>query len=180
MEQNLPEAAGSKASFGFTGNYTVKLDSALRVAIPADFKAVLESAYQPDGSKVKCVAGSGVVRILPVPVCEREAAKVNALPSLNPKAIAYRRLFFGFMKECTLDAQNRIRLSKELIDWAKLRPAAEGGADDGKAVEVVIVGQQDQMEIWSLEAWKQFSSSLADNMDELMEMLSPSSQLGVV
>ncbi|MCX7017568.1 MAG: hypothetical protein WCK47_12180 [bacterium] len=179
MESEAPNINPEIINFGFTGGEIVRLDSALRVVIPAVYKEVLEKYYQPNSAEVVCVLGSGIVRVLPAQVFQAEAARLMALPALNPNAKKLRQFFFGNMKKCPLDAQNRIRLSENLVKYGKLLP--DSGSDDTKpgkkpsgSVNVAVVGQHNEVQIWNIDRWNQFNATMSDNYDELLEIVSPS------
>jgi division/cell wall cluster transcriptional repressor MraZ len=60
------------------------------------------------------------------------------------------------MAVCSLDAQNRIRLTPGLCDMAGLEK------------EVVVVGQRDKMEIWDSARWKEFNVHTSRNLRGVM------------
>lgn len=142
-------------SAGFNSNYSVKIDSALRVAIPAKFKEVLDKKYGTASSQVVLVPDNGKVKVLPVVVWQKMEAELNALPELDPVADKYRTFVFGNMSFCSLDTQNRIRLTPTLCRLAGLEK------------NVVFVGRQNQMEIWDAAKWDEFIMSAVAGLDEM-------------
>jgi MraZ protein len=151
METIPPETSSTELSFGFTGNFQLRMDKAQRIAVPAKFKQVLDMAYGATASQVVLVPDSGKVKVLPLPVWKTVQARLEELSDLDPNVDDYRTFIFGNMVVCQLDAQNRIRLSPSLCELAELN------------TEVVVVGQQDQMEIWDAAKWKEFNVGTAKN-----------------
>src|SRR5688572_2225644 len=92
-EENGNTAA--ELALGFTGNYPVKLDSALRLAIPAKFKEVLDRRYGTSGGQVVLVPDSGKVKVLPLPVWERMQQRLEELSEFDPDADVYKSFVFG-------------------------------------------------------------------------------------
>lgn len=151
----MTETGQTEVSFGFTGNFPLRMDSAQRVAVPAKFKEVLEKKYGTT-SQVVLVPDSGKVKVLPLPVWQAVQAKLEELSEFDPSADDYRTFIFGNMATCQLDAQNRIRLTPSLCELAELEK------------EVVVVGQQDRMEIWDAGKWKEFNANTAKNFKAVM------------
>lgn len=154
-------------SFGFTGNFNLRLDKALRLAFPAKFKQVLDSQYGVTGSHVVLVPDSGKVKVLPIPVWRSVQAKLEQLSEFDPSADDLRTFTFGNMVVAPLDTQNRIRLTTSLCELAEL------------TTDVVFVGQQDKMEIWDAGKWKEFNAGTARNYKSVMADVFRNRQAGV-
>ena len=126
----------------FLGVSTLNLDAKGRVAIPAKHRDAL----------AQCCASRVVVTLSPFVAnkClwvypENEwrlvARQLVALPTMDPKAQAMKRLMLGHASEVELDGQGRILIANELRDFAHL----------GKRVS--LVGQVNKFEIWDEETW---------------------------
>jgi len=126
----------------FLGVSTLNLDAKGRVAIPAKHRDAL----------AQCCASRVVVTLSPFVAnkClwvypENEwglvARQLVALPTMDPKAQAMKRLMLGHASEVELDGQGRILLANELREFAGL----------GKRVS--LVGQVNKFEIWDEAAW---------------------------
>jgi len=155
-ETTIDATSMIEVSLGFTGNFTLKLDSAQRVAIPAKFKEVLDKKYGVTSGQVVLVPDSGKIKVLPLPVWQKLQTQLEELSAFDPNADDYKTFVFGNMAVCPLDAQNRIRLTPSLADLAELNK------------EVVFVGKQDQMEIWDTAKWKEFNANTAKNFKPMM------------
>lgn len=167
METPPPETSTVELSLGFTGNFHLRMDKAQRVAVPARFKDVLDKSYGAAGSQVVLVPDSGKVKVLPLPVWKGVQARLEELSDLDPNADDYRTFIFGNMAVCQLDGQNRIRLTPSLCELAEL------------ATELVVVGQQDQMEIWDAGKWKEFNAGTAKNFRSVRAEVFRNRQAGV-
>ena len=86
--------------------------------------------------------------------------KLSSLPISNKDARTFTRFFFAGAIDCELDKQGRFLISAGLREFA------------GFNKDVVIVGMNSRIEIWSKEKWESCSDDLsADEIAEKMEML---------
>ena len=128
----------------FVGSYTLSLDGKERVTIPADWRDA---------------AGNPVLFVLPgvgfkclYVVTAREMAqrmeKARASSVANVQAQKFMRDFFARADRVTLDAQGRIRVKDELLEYA------------GIVNQMVLIGTGIRFELWSPESWQEQSSQL--------------------
>ena len=86
--------------------------------------------------------------------------KLRSLPISNKDARAFSRFFFAGAMDCEIDKQGRFLISSNLRDFA------------GLTKEVVIVGMDSRIEIWSKDKWQKCDEDIsADGIAEKMEML---------
>lgn len=86
--------------------------------------------------------------------------KLSTLPISNKDARSFTRFFFAGAIDCELDKQGRFLISSNLREFA------------GFIKDVVIVGMNSRIEIWSKEKWEDCNNNLsADDVAEKMEML---------
>ena len=86
--------------------------------------------------------------------------KLATLPISNKDARTFSRFFFAGAIDCELDKQGRFLISSNLREFA------------GFVKDVVIVGMNSRIEIWSKEKWEDCNNNLsADEIAEKMEML---------
>ena len=86
--------------------------------------------------------------------------KLRALPISNKDARAFTRFFFAGAMDCEIDKQGRFLISSNLREFAGLEK------------DVVIVGRDSRIEIWSKEKWQACDEEIsADEIAEKMEML---------
>ena len=86
--------------------------------------------------------------------------KLRSLPISNKDARAFSRFFFAGAMDCEIDTQGRFLISSNLREFA------------GLTKEVVIVGMDSRIEIWSKDKWQKCDEDIsADEIAEKMEML---------
>ena len=73
--------------------------------------------------------------------------KLRSLPISNKDARAFSRFFFAGAIDCEIDKQGRFLISSNLRDFAELTK------------EVVIIGMDSRIEIWSKEKWEEYNAS---------------------
>ena len=126
----------------FVGVNTLNLDAKGRVAVPAKYREALAECC---GSRVVVTLSPFVANkclwLYPENEWRLVARQIVALPTMDPKAQAMKRLMLGHASEVELDGQGRILLSNELREFAGL----------GK--RVALVGQVNKFEIWDEAAW---------------------------
>ena len=82
------------------------------------------------------------------------------LPISNKDARSFTRFFFAGAIDCELDKQGRFLISAGLREFAEFNK------------DIVIVGMNSRVEIWSKEKWENCNDNLsADYIAEKMEML---------
>jgi MraZ protein len=125
----------------FTGSTQMALDGKGRLAIPARLRERLAARC---GGHLVLTADptSGCLLLYPYPEWEKVAARLNALPSLDPIAKELKRLVIGSAEEVELDSAGRILVSPMLRRFAKLDKS------------VALVGQGDKFEIWDDPTWQ--------------------------
>ena len=86
--------------------------------------------------------------------------KLRTLPISNKDARNFSRFFFAGAIECEIDKQGRFLITSNLREFAGLEK------------DVVIVGMDSRLEIWSKEKWEQVETNIsADEIAERMEQL---------
>ena len=86
--------------------------------------------------------------------------KLRSLPISNKDARAFSRFFFAGAMDCEIDKQGRFLISSNLREFA------------GLTKEVVIVGMDSRIEIWSKDKWQKCDEDIsADEIAEKMQML---------
>lgn len=151
---------------GFMGNHPLRMDSAQRVAVPAKFREALDRMYGDTSSQVVLLPDDGKVKVLPMPVWDRLMKQLEELSDFDPASDDLRTFMFGNMVVCSLDAQNRIRLTPGLCEMA------------GLTKEVVVVGKNDRMEIWDAARWKEFNISTSRSLRDVMGQVFRNRQSG--
>ena len=143
------------------GNALAKVDDKGRLKLPAIFRSAIEPKYG-DGFFVTSLRGESV-RIYPMQVWLRIEERLSRASSLNPSVMRFKNAVNYFGQTASIDGQGRLLVHPLLRERAAVRG------------EVVVLGQQDFLEVWSRAT---FESRLSD--DPLTDSdLSALSELGI-
>jgi MraZ protein len=122
----------------FRGINSITIDAKGRMAIPARYRDLLDSAMVLTiDTEETCLL------LYPVLEWQRIEASLQKLPSFNAAARRIQRLLIGHATDIDLDAQGRILLPQELRQYAQLQKQA------------VLIGQGNKFEVWNDELWQQ-------------------------
>ncbi|MDO4869260.1 MAG: division/cell wall cluster transcriptional repressor MraZ [Bacillota bacterium] len=119
----------------FVGKYYNSIDSKSRLIVPARFR---------DALRGKCVLAKSLDKCLTIYTMEEWqifADELDKLPKSNPEARVIKRHFNASAAECDIDKQGRLTIPQELKDYA------------GIEKELVTVGSNKVIEVWSKEYW---------------------------
>ena len=112
----------------FVGKFNNSIDSKSRLIVPAKFREELGG---------KCIIAKSLDECLTIyPVDEWQK-----LPESNPRTRRVKRHYFSSAADCDVDKQGRLTIPQELKDYA--------GIDK----ELVTIGNNRTIEIWSKEVW---------------------------
>ena len=121
----------------FVGKYNNSIDSKSRVIVPAKFRDELEG---------RCIIAKSLDRCLTIyPLAQWEKfveEKLEILPAGNPQARKLKRHFYSSAAECYVDKQGRLTIPQELKEYA------------GIEKELITVGSDKTIEVWSREHWE--------------------------
>ena len=136
------------------GEYEHSLDAKGRIIMPAKFRDDI-------GDKFIVTKGlDGCLFAFSKEEWTKFEEKLSTLPISNKDARSFTRFFFAGAVDCELDKQGRFLISSNLREFA------------GFNKDVVIVGMNSRVEIWSKEKWEECNDNLsADDIAEKMEML---------
>ncbi len=136
------------------GEYEHSLDAKGRLILPAKLREDI-------GDKFIVTKGlDGCLFAFSVSEWQNFEQKLRTLPISNKDARAFSRFFFAGAIECEIDKQGRFLISSNLREFAEL------------IKDVVIVGMDSRLEIWSKEKWQKCDDDIsADEIAEKMEML---------
>lgn len=122
----------------FRGINSITIDAKGRMAIPARYRDLLDSAMVLTiDTEETCLL------LYPVLEWQKIEASLQKLPSFNAAARRIQRLLIGHATDIDLDAQGRILLPQELRQYAQLQKQA------------VLIGQGNKFEVWNDELWQQ-------------------------
>ena len=136
------------------GEYEHSLDVKGRIIMPSKFRDDI-------GDKFIVTKGlDGCLFAFSKEEWKKFEEKLSTLPISNKDARSFTRFFFAGAIDCELDKQGRFLVSSNLREFA------------GFTKDVIIVGMNSRVEIWSKEKWNDCNNNLsADDIAEKMEML---------
>lgn len=138
-----------------TGAFSRSIDQKLRVAIPKSLRAAL-----------KCALGGGLYvapgtdQSLALYTEEGFARLAERLAGVSPTSQdvrAFTRLFYARAQRVEIDRQGRVRIPQELAELARLEK------------DVVLLGVQDHLELWSATRWESYLAEKQTHYDEIAE-----------
>ena len=136
------------------GEYEHSLDAKGRLIMPAKLREDI-------GEKFIITKGlDGCLFAFSTEEWKKFEEKLSTLPISNKDARAFSRFFFAGAMDCEIDKQGRFLISSNLREFA------------GLTKDVVIIGMNSRVEIWSKEKWNECDENIsADDIAEKMEML---------
>ncbi len=134
----------------FRGRILRNPDPKSRLMLPPEFREVL--LLRSSEGKVVLTTYDGCVVGFPLPDWLEFERKMNEIKNPSRSVRDFRRLVLGGAEEMALDAQGRVRLSREHMQYA------------GIEREATLVGQGPRFEIWSPE---RLAPVLTQNFDDV-------------
>ena len=124
----------------FSGKYYYSLDPKGRVIIPAPFREIISSNYNPKLYVVNDIFDN-CLHIYPQEEWSKLEEKVRTLPKMDEDVKLFIRKVIGSAQEVEIDKQGRILVSAAQREDACLNS------------EIVIVGQLDKIDLWDRKEW---------------------------
>lgn len=138
----------------FRGRSFRNPDSKGRLMLPPEFRGILSS--RSEQGRVVLTTYDGCIVGFPLPDWEEFEETMNRIKNPPRNVRDFRRLVLGGAEEMALDAQGRVRLSREQMQYA------------GIEREVVLVGQGTRFEIW---APQRLAPILDQNFDDVAQAI---------
>ncbi len=124
----------------FSGKYYYTLDPKGRVIVPAPFREIISSNYNPKLYVVNDIFDN-CLHIYPQEEWSKLEEKVRTLPKMDEDVKLFIRKVIGSAQEVEIDKQGRILVS------------AAQREDAGLQSDIVIVGQLDKIDLWDRKEW---------------------------
>jgi len=137
------------------GEYDCKMDAKGRFLVPAGLRKQL-----PEEQQSEFVINRGLdkcLTIFPVPVWEKELARLQSRNQYVKKNRAFLRMFLNGATKVQLDGNGRALVPKRLMEHA------------GLTKEVVLLAQIDRIEIWDRKAYDEMMDDPEFDFEELAE-----------
>ena len=139
----------------FLGENHHSLDAKGRLIVPAKLREKLGPVFV-----ITKGLGDKYICIYPLNAWSGITEKLKSIPSTDKEGVRFQRFLIGSAHECEPDAQGRFLIPQILRDYAKI------------VKEVVSVGMNDRIEIWSKEEWVAREDDLTAVDDELLKKMS--------
>ncbi len=144
----------------FTGTYQHNLDAKGRIIMPTKLRDELGQTFYVSRGINTVQMGKVCLQVYPVDKWEEYLKRIDERLPFN-KAQSLKRIICAGAIQVTPNEQGRILIPANLREFA------------GIEKEVVIIGSDTIVEIWSLENWEEIYQNQFDNDDlsELFELL---------
>jgi MraZ protein len=137
----------------FRGQFTHSVDAKGRISLPARFRDVLLA----DGDSRFVLTPAlfdPCLHLYPMRAWEEFEQKVSELPSLDPNAVRFRRMYLSAAVECELDKAGRVLVPPHLRERAELDKS-----------EALWAGMGRILELWSRARWDAALTMTPGEMD---------------
>ncbi len=142
----------------FIGEFSYKIDSKKRLAVPPKFREQLEN-------KAVVTRGlDGCLFLYRMDEWEKLAEKISNLPISQSDARNFARVMLAGAMEVEIDSSGRILVPDYLKKYAGLEK------------EVIVAGVYNRMEIWDKDKWESYTSATEEQVGDIAERLK---ELGV-
>ena len=137
----------------FMGEYHHNIDDKGRIIIPSKFRYELGEKFIITRGLEKCLF------IYSLNEWNSIVSRLKTLPFTKKDARDFIRFFLSGAAECEFDKQGRINITSPLVSYADLNK------------EIVIIGANDRLEVWSKEGWDKFFANNEDRLADIAEHL---------
>lgn len=137
----------------FMGEYHHNIDDKGRIIIPSKFRYELGEKFIITRGLEKCLF------IYSLNEWNSIVNRLKTLPFTKKDARDFIRFFLSGAAECEFDKQGRINITSPLVSYADLNK------------EIVIIGANDRLEVWSKEGWDKFFVNNEDRLADIAEHL---------
>ena len=137
----------------FRGQFTHSVDAKGRISLPARFRDVLLA----DGDARFVLTPAlfdPCLHLYPMRAWEEFEQKVAGLPSLDPNAVRFRRMYVSAAVECELDKAGRVLVPPHLRERAELDKS-----------DALWAGMGRNLELWSKVRWDAALEMAPSEMD---------------
>jgi len=139
----------------FRGQFVHSVDAKGRISLPARFRDVLVGDSNA-GFVIAPAVFDPCLHVWPMKTWEAFEQEVSKLPSLDPNAVRYRRMYVSAAVECELDKAGRVLVPPHLRERAEL---------DKDKSEALWAGMGRNLELWSRTRWDAALEMAPSEMD---------------
>lgn len=153
MEAGQKDDPGKLRAPGyFVGSYTHSLDPKKRLTIPSEWR---ETVSDPSQLYVLPGLNERCLYVFPAHEMAQRLESIRSSSITDGKARLFSRLLGMSSGLMTWDAQGRIRIPDELLDYARLID------------QVMLVGALKRFELWSPAVWKESGFSAEASLGDV-------------
>lgn len=135
------------------GEYKHTLDDKNRLSLPAKFRGEM-------GKKIVITPGlDRCLFVFTMKEWQKISARLSESSLLQSDNRSFNRFMFGQATEADVDTNGRVLIPDFLQNWATLKK------------NVVLIGVQSRVEIWSEKLWEEYKSGVEKKADQLAEKL---------
>jgi MraZ protein len=142
----------------FQGHSICTLDAKSRLILPAKFRKYIKP--EADNKLIITRGMDECLLLYPLDEWEKVKTALSVHNPFNSEQRNFIRQFLMYVNEVELDAQNRLLIPQQLLDFAKLNK------------EVMVLGLLDKMEIWNPEIKQKYDSAQTQSYEEIAEKVS--------
>jgi MraZ protein len=138
----------------FIGSFTYSLDAKSRVAIPAKLRKYVNP--EANDTFILTRGTSQCIDVYPLDKWnELVQHKLNKLDSFDPKEAMFLRMFLQKAAEDSLDAQSRLIIPQNLVEFAKIEK------------EVFILGAINKIELWNPAIYEKYLNDQTESFENI-------------
>ena len=141
----------------FSGRYEYAIDDKGRLSVPAKFRDILSANYD---MKLILTNLDGCLAAYPDKEWTDVQQRFAESGSMKRESRAFLRFFFAGASECPIDRLGRILIPQSLRNYAGIKK------------NVVIVGMNKKIEIWSEEAWAGVVEQATSDLEKMIDIAS--------
>ncbi|MFM9948385.1 MAG: division/cell wall cluster transcriptional repressor MraZ [Saprospiraceae bacterium] len=138
------------------GEYECAIDQKGRMRMPSG----LVNQLGEEAQKLTFIVNRGFEKCLmlyPKPVWDKITTEINQLNTYNKKNREFIRYFYRGAQEVTMDAADRILISKRLLEYADITK------------DVILSAYNDRIEIWAQEGYDDLMAEEPTDFSDLAE-----------
>jgi MraZ protein len=137
----------------YYGEAQTVLDDKGRITLPVRFRQTMDVLKHSDWYMARGFDHS--IFLFPHQEWTKIREQVSKFASMDPRALDFRRMLFGSVAEVAPDRQGRMPVPQNLRDHAGLQK------------DVVVIGVEDHLEIWSKERWQAYQAGQEDAFKDM-------------
>ncbi|HEX2983812.1 MAG TPA: division/cell wall cluster transcriptional repressor MraZ [Ignavibacteriales bacterium] len=138
----------------FIGSFTYSLDAKSRVAIPAKLRKYVNP--EANDTFILTRGTSQCIDVYPLDKWnELVQHKLNKLDSFDPKEAMFLRMFLQKAAEDSLDAQSRLIIPQNLVEFAQIEK------------EVFILGAINKIELWNPAIYEKYLNDQTESFENI-------------